>query len=325
MLDLKIYPYDRFPEQVMKKLLYPIIVFLILCAIGACGEELARPVPSVSLTDNAVVQHIAAHLKQYLILLGAVIVLLIILSIYRKHKQHEDGIVEYNDTLRAALGQTQVTPKELDKLRGIQTFYHLSDREVKQIHIAQFEEVFANTPPETFIVGQGLAKIEGARKSLELSDAEVADILAEVDRIKRRSEISKGNLPEAASPISLKEGETCHFVAQAELLEGDLPESEGIRFEFGRRAVYYRDGELLPIPGKGLASRDRGKLVLTSQRIAFTGRSPFQYEYGKLKGVVVFHDALGVYPDAPERWFRIEDPETCAVIASKAAQEHLAL
>jgi hypothetical protein len=302
------------------------LVLGLLWAAGAAGEELAQPVPSVSLTDNAVVQHIAAHLKQYLILLGAVIVLLIILSIYRKHKQHEDGIVEYNDTLRAALAQTQVSPKELDKLRGIQTFYHLSDREVKQIHIAQFEEVFANTPPETFIVGQGLAKIEGARKSLGISDAEVADILAEVDRIKRRSEISKGNLPEAASPISLKEGETCHFVAQAELLEGDLPESEGIRFEFGRRAVYYRDGELLPIPGKGLAARDRGKLVLTSQRIVFTGRGgPFQYEYGRLKGVVVFHNALGVYPDAPERWFRIEDPETCAVIASKAAQEHLTL
>ncbi len=315
----------------MKRLLYPIIVLLILCAIGASSEELAQPVPSVSLTDNAVVQHIAAHLKQYLVLLGAVIVLLIILSIYRKHKQHEDGIVEYNDTLRAALGQTQVTPKEMDKLRGIQAFYHLSDREVKQMHIAQFEEVFANTPPETFIVGQGLTKIEAARKALGLSDAEVSGLMAEVDRIKKRSEIGKGSLPETSSPVSLKEGETCHFAAPAELLEGDLPEGEGVRFEFGRRAVYFRDGELLPLPEKGLAARDRGKLVLTSQRIAFTGRSPLQYEYGKLKGVVVFHDALGFYPPAPdapgppERWFRVEDPETCAVIASKAAQDHIAV
>jgi len=310
----------------MKKLLYPILVLLILCAIGANGEDLARPVPTVSLADNAVVQHIVTHLKQYLILLGAVIVLLIILSIYRKHKHHEDGIVEYNDTLRAALAQTQVSPKELDKLRGIQTFYNLSDREVKQIHIAQFEEVFANTPPETFIFGQGLAKIEGVRKSLGLSDEEVADVTAEIGRIKRRSEISKGSLPEVTSPISLKEGEVCHFASEAELLEGDLPESEGIRFEFVRRAVYYRDGELLPIPSKGLVARDRGKLVLTNQRIVFTGRDePFQYEYGRLKGVVVFYNALAVYPDAPERWFRIEDPETCAVIASKAAQEHLRL
>lgn len=299
------------------------LVLGLLWVARAAGEELAQPVPSVSLTDNAVVQHLAAHLKQYLILLGAVIVLLIIFSIYRKHKHHEEGILEYNDILRAALGQTQVTPKELDKLRGIQTFYRLSDREVNQIRIAQFQEVFANTPPETFIVGLGLSKLEAIRKVLELSDGDVADIMEEVERIKRRSEIGKSVLPEVPSPISLKEGEACHFVAEAQVLEGDLPESEGIRFVFGRRAVYFRDGELLPIPHKGLSLGDKGKLVLTSQRIAFAGREPFQYEYCKLKGVLVFHDALGFYPDVPERWFLLDDPETAAVIATKAAQEHI--
>jgi hypothetical protein len=302
------------------------LILGLLWAVGTAGDDPAQPAPGSPPADTSIVNPLSAWLKSYqtyFTLGGVVIVLLIILSIYRKYRQHEKGIVEYNDALRTALAQTQVMPKELDRLRGVQVFYQLSDRDVKQIHIAQFGEVFANTPPETFIVGLGLSKLEAARKALELSDADVADIMEEINRIKRRSEIGKSVLPEVSSPISLKEGEICHFVAEAQLLDGDLPESEGIRFEFGRRAVYFRDGELLPIPHKGLSAGDEGKLVLTSQRIAFAGLEPFQYEYCKLKGVLVFHDALGFYPEAPERWFLLDDPETAAVIATKAAQEHI--
>lgn len=310
----------------MKPILFSFLILMLCWASVASPGELAQPTNVPDISQQPVVKHIAAHIKQYLVLLGALVVLFIILSFYRQHKRHEDGVVEYNDTLRAALGQTQITPKELDKLLGIQAFYRLSDKEVKEIRVTQFGEVFANTPPESFTLGQGLAKLEGIRKALELSEADVADITSEIDRIKRRSEMSKGSLPDVASPISLKEGEVCHFASEANLLEGPTPEGEGIKFDFGRRAVYFRDGELLPIPQKGLTIGDMGKLVLTSKRIAFTGKTgPFQFEYEKLKGVMVFFDAVGFYPDERNRWFKIEDPETAAVIASKVAQEHIAV
>lgn len=296
------------PAVLLRQLVYTGLLSFFLGAAPAFGADF-----STILKTN----------QSYLFWGGVVIVLLIFLSLYRKYRQHETGTVEYNDSLRAALTQTQLTPKDHDKLRGIQTFYHLSDREVKQFHLAQFHEVFANTPPETFVVGLGLSKLEVLRKALELSEKDVADIDEEIVRIKRRSEISKGVLTEVVSPISLLEGETCHFVSDARLLEGDLPESEGIRFGFGRRAVYFRDGELLPMPSHGLSPGDKGKLVLTSRRIVFRGRERVQMEYGKLGGVVVFHDAVGFYPDAPQHWFLLPDPETAAVIATKAAQEHV--
>lgn len=259
---------------------------------------------------------------QLIAVIGAGIILLwIVISIYQKYRRHESGVIEYNEALRTALSQTQLTPQDLDRLAGIKSFYHLSDKEVKEIHITQFYEVFLLTPPETFVVGMGIAKLEGIRKALLLSDNDIADVFQEIERIKKRSQIARGSLPEVKSPVSLKEGEICHFVEDCVLLEGEISLAEGVYFEFAKRATFSREGGLFKIPRKRLSTTDSGKLVITSHRVSFLGqKGPLQFEYGKLKGLRVYMDAIS-FVGTGNRVFLLFDPETAAVIASKVAQE----
>jgi hypothetical protein len=144
--------------------------------------------------------------------------------------------------------------------------------------------------------------------------------------------VNDGRLPElATAPIMLKRDEIAHVVTNASLMKEVLIReykgaSRGVSFRV-MKGVSYRVGShrgTMQVVGSRLAPADTGELVVTSQRVVFTGpRRTQECRYDKLIDVNVYRDAIELHVSNRQKpsLFQVKSGPMIAAAVNAAAQK----
>ncbi len=147
--------------------------------------------------------------------------------------------------------------------------------------------------------------------------------------------VNDGRLPELATPpILLKRNEVAHLVTNASLMKEVLVReykggSRGVSFRV-MKGVSYRVGShrgTMQVVGSRLEPADTGELVVTSQRVVFTGpRRTQECRYDKLIDVNVYRDAIELHVSNRQKpsLFQVKSGPMIAAAVNAAAQSVLA-
>ena len=120
------------------------------------------------------------------------------------------------------------------------------------------------------------AALDRARTALGLSDEDVADELALVDRLRELRAIRDGDLPVVDAAAKLSNREVCHLESKGRLLKRRLLRS------------FSRDGQRYKV--RGYVIDKEGALLVTSRRVALIHRGVTSFPIGKILDVEVDHD-----------------------------------
>ena len=146
--------------------------------------------------------------------------------------------------------------------------------------------------------------------------------------------VNDGRLPELANPpIILKRNEIAHLVTNASLMKEVLIReykggSRGVSFRV-MKGVSYRVGShrgTMQVVGSRLEPADTGELVVTSQRVVFTGpRRTQECRYDKLIDVNVYRDAIELHVSNRQKpsLFQVKSGPMIAAAVNAAAQQVL--
>lgn len=145
--------------------------------------------------------------------------------------------------------------------------------------------------------------------------------------------IQQGNLPQIQANILMQKGEVAHLECSCRLLEEVshreyVGGSSGFSFRI-TKGVYYRVGSYSghPVTTTEMAKVDEGNLVITNQRIVFTGkRKSLVIPYKKLIGFNLYSDAIQFNVDnkVKPQYFAVDDPDIIASVSNMAAQKSMA-
>ena len=151
---------------------------------------------------------------------------------------------------------------------------------------------------------------------------------AMLDRYALFWRIENGDLPSVTvENVALDADETCHSIAPAERYDRRTdaggPDAEGIVSVRIARGVYYRVGSVSDagINRAPLKRVDRGRLVVTSQRVLFEGpQGSVAWRLRDIASYQVYADGIALEPrSGPGPSFILEgDVELCAVILGAA-------
>ena len=118
--------------------------------------------------------------------------------------------------------------------------------------------------------------LDRARSALGLSDEDLADELALIDRLRELRAIRDGELPVVEPTAKLSSREVCHLESEGRLLKRRLLRS------------FSRDGQRYKV--RGYVIDKEGALLVTSRRVALIHRGVTSFPLGKILDVEVDQD-----------------------------------
>ena len=118
--------------------------------------------------------------------------------------------------------------------------------------------------------------LERARTALGLTDADLADELALLDRLRELRAIRGGDLPVVDAATKLPGRETCHLESEGRLLKQRLLRS------------FSRGGQRYKV--RGYVVDKEGALLVTSRRVVLVHQGVTSFPIGRILDVEVDHD-----------------------------------
>lgn len=227
--------------------------------------------------------------------------------------------------------QDQVHQEQVDFLVKLQSDLRIPDRlaesilsEKRTLHIQGRASQIAQ---DGRISPQEWEDLESLARVLHVSlDMAEKDRLL-FNRMKMLWLLENGEMPEVASDLFLKRGETCHFMGPADWLESRTITQRVNYSGLGYRVrimkgLYWQGGSmgLQRITSEEIVAIDSGTLYVTNKRILFNGvHKNMNLPLGRVIDLVPYSDAVGIEKDRGRSpIFRVEqDAEILAVVLGR--------
>ncbi|HUP90224.1 MAG TPA: hypothetical protein VM100_12770, partial [Longimicrobiales bacterium] len=168
------------------------------------------------------------------------------------------------------------------------------------------------------------------REQLDLSDADLRDDVAQLQRIRVFAGVERGELPKVDSPTPLAEGEVCHWVVQATLADllvvpGRRTVLQAINFDLAANTPFSATGERSGLRSSmEVLPTDLGMAIVTNRRTVFQGaKRTLSVPHMKLRTLDLFRDGIALEETDPAHtsFFLLSDPELSAAILLCAARK----
>lgn len=246
-------------------------------------------------------------------------------------KVHDGGLEEYKKAILDAVSDGKVTGGEASYLDGLTKKYFITEQEKASTRLGAYHRVYEKAVEDRALTVQEQEQLSGLQKDLGIDDAKIGRQLSGLARLQMLRESQEGRLPVLPQvPLLLKKGEVGHWMTDAEYMEERVVSR---RYEGGSRGVSIRimkgvsyrvgahKGQL--VTETGIVTVDSGQLILTSQRVAFTGaRKSFNVPYKQLMNFNLFDDGVQINKDGKSKpqIFKIGDVDLFGSFLTTAAR-----
>ena len=150
-----------------------------------------------------------------------------------------------------ATGWTE--PADLDRLARAEQVLSLDPAFVKRTKLEAYRRALVEAAADHDLTEAEEAGLERARIAFDLSDADLAEELSLVDRLKELRAIRGGVLPRVDAAVKLRSGEVCHLKREGRLLKRRILRS------------FSRDRQKYKV--RGFVIDKAGTLLVTSKRV----------------------------------------------------------
>jgi hypothetical protein len=236
----------------------------------------------------------------------------------------------YQHHLEDALADGVLSEEEAERLASLREDNALSSEEVRMVALTLYRRALRNAMADARITQDEETTLQRLQKLLGLSPADLRDDRDQLQRVHLLARIERDELPRVNAPVSLDNGEICHWVVQARLAQKlTIPgparpplarvsyriDTVGPFVVSGERDALRSSDEILPL--------DVGMLLVTSRRTMFRGaRRTATLAHLKLERLELYADGLRleVGDGGPGLLLLVDDAELTAAIAITAAR-----
>ena len=249
-----------------------------------------------------------------------------------KEKAERKAAVEEYQSVSLAAADPRTDPATIGaNLPAIAARAGLSAQAARDLNWKALMGAFDNALADEVITRQEEDRLGAVATALGFGESEFERAIGHYAEEVFIARVNDGRLPELATPpIILKRGEIAHLVTTADMMkEVAIREykggSQGVSFRI-MKGVSYRVGShrgTMEVVGSRLEVGDSGDLVVTSQRVVFTGgRRTQEVRYDKLIDVNVFKDAIQFHVSNRQKpsLFKVSSGPMIAAAVNAAAQ-----
>ena len=182
----------------------------------------------------------------------------------------------YRTLLEKATAEGADDPGVFERLAELETLAGLDPAFGRRARLDAYSRAHVEAVSDHDLTEAEERALERARTALGLSDEDVADELALIDRLRELRAIRGGDLPVVDPAAKLSSREVCHLESEGRLLKRRLLRS------------FSRDGQRYKV--RGYVIDKEGALLVTSRRVALIHRGVTSFPIGKILDVEVDHD-----------------------------------
>ena len=167
-------------------------------------------------------------------------------------------------------------PRRFDRLAEMETLAGLDPAFRRRAHLDAYSRAHVEAVSDHDLTEAEEQALERARTALGLSDDDLADELALLDRLQELRAIRDGDLPVVDAATRLSRREVCHLESEGRLLKRRLLRS------------FSRGGQRYKV--RGYVVDKEGALLVTSRRVALVHQGVTSFPIDKILDVEVDHD-----------------------------------
>ncbi|HUP90312.1 MAG TPA: hypothetical protein VM100_13225 [Longimicrobiales bacterium] len=236
----------------------------------------------------------------------------------------------YQQHLEQALADGILTDDEARELETVRAQGDLSAAEVRMVAVSLYRRALKDAIADSRITEEEDESLRRMREQLGLSDDDLANDVAQLQRIRLFAGIERGDLPKINAPITLADGEVCHWVVQGTLADqlvvpGRRTDLEAVSFEVDKTLPFAVNGPRSALrPSEEILPIDMGLVVVTNRRTVFQGaRRTVNIPHMKLRTLDLFVDGIALDEADPAHtsFLLLADPELSAAILLYAARK----
>ncbi|HEX6558729.1 MAG TPA: hypothetical protein VF021_04685 [Longimicrobiales bacterium] len=236
----------------------------------------------------------------------------------------------YQQHLERALADGILTEAEAQELASVREERDLSAAEVRMVAVSLYRRALKDAVADARITEEEDETLRRMRHQLGLSDQDLAEDVAQLQRIRLFAGIERGDLPLIDSPVPLAEGEVAHWAVQGTLADqlvvpGRRTGLRAISFEIDGSATFSASGERSALrPSSEVLPTDLGFVLITNRRTMFRGaRRTVSIPHMKLRTLDLFQDGVALAETDPPHssFLLVSDPELTAAVLLCAARK----
>ena len=182
----------------------------------------------------------------------------------------------YLALLETATANGADDPGLFERLAELETLVGLDPAFGRQARLDAYSRAHVEAVSDHDLTEAEEQSLGRARSALGLSDEDLADELALIDRLRELRAIRDGDLPVVEPTAKLSSREVCHLESEGRLLKRRLLRS------------FSRDGQRYKV--RGYVIDKEGALLVTSRRVALIHRGVTSFPLGKILDVEVDQD-----------------------------------
>ena len=182
----------------------------------------------------------------------------------------------YLDLLEAATAGGADDPRVFERLAEMETLVGLDPAFRRRARLDAYSRAHVEAVSDHDLTAAEEQALERARTALGLTDADLADELALLDRLRELRAIRGGDLPVVDAATKLPGRETCHLESEGRLLKQRLLRS------------FSRGGQRYKV--RGYVVDKEGALLVTSRRVVLVHQGVTSFPIGRILDVEVDHD-----------------------------------
>ena len=182
----------------------------------------------------------------------------------------------YLGLLEAAAANGAAEPQAFERLAEIETLVRLDPEFRQRARLDAYSRAHVEAVSDHDLTEAEEQALDRARAALGLTDEELADELALVERLRELRAIRDGDLPVVEAATRLSGRELCHLESEGRLLKQRLLRS------------FSRDGQRYKV--RGYVVDKEGTLLVTSRRVALVHEGVTSFPLGKILDVEVDQD-----------------------------------
>ena len=182
----------------------------------------------------------------------------------------------YLALLETATANGADDPGIFERLAELETLVGLDPAFGRQARLDAYSRAHVEAVSDHDLTEEEERALDRARTALGLSDEDLADELALIDRLRELRAVRDGDLPVVEPAAKLSTREVCHLESEGRLLKRRLLRS------------FSRDGQRYKV--RGYVIDKEGALLVTSRRVALIHRGVTSFPLGKILDVEVDQD-----------------------------------
>ena len=182
----------------------------------------------------------------------------------------------YLSLLEAATANGAGDPRLFERLAELETLVSLDPAFRRRARLDAYSRAHVEAVSDHDLTESEEQALDRTRTALGLTDEELADELALIDRLRELRSIRAGDLPVVDAAARLSSREVCHMESEGRLLKRRLLRS------------FSRDGQRYKV--RGYVVDKEGALLVTSRRVALIHEGVSSFPLGKILDVEVDQD-----------------------------------